>query len=257
MDLTGKVVLIVRGETPLGAGIFSAFAAAGADPVVGAGVASPEEAAALVARCAALRNRVDAAVILPAPFGEAPFLETSENDWRQALQANVAGSLYAAQAVARHMVAQGRGGRIVFVSSVASELAFHATTLMGTVLAAQNTIAQVAAVELGPYGITVNTVAPGWSEGGAGAAFAAPYALDEQAHKAVAANVPLGRLAAPEEIGRACVFLASDAASYISGAYLKVDGGYAITKGEGGTPYPGRPPWPNYNAGYDPASANY
>lgn len=284
MNLTGKSALITRATTPHGRGIAEALADAGADVALAhdretnvdalvvqleqaghravameTGTVTPAGAERLIDDCVSAFDRLNVAVITPQPFQPAPFLDQSEESWKEALNANVAGALYLAQAAARHMATQGAGGRIIFVSTVASEMAFHETSLMGTTLAAVNTIARVAALELGKYGITVNVVAPGWLETDREALhFASPLeATDPSAAEHVTAGIPLGRLGTPEEVGAVCAFLASDAAGYVSGAYISVDGGYTISTSSGGTPYPDRDPWPTFDAGYDPFNADF
>ena len=95
----------------------------------------------------------------------------------------------------------------------------HGASLAGVAGAFLHTIGQVAAVELGPEGTTVNVIAPG---------FVGDARFD--------AGVPLGRAPAPADVAEACAFLASEAAGYISGAILPVDGAFTVTKTEGGSP---------------------
>lgn len=151
----------------------------------------------------------------------APFLDLEQGDWNQEL-AEAREAFMAVQAVARDLVERDAPGRIVLLSSAPSVRAVQGATLQSTAGAFLTTIAQVAAVELGPKGITVNVVAPGWIEGAASDDFVA--------------GIPAGRLAKPEEVGEVCAFLASDAASYVNGAVITVDGGFSITKSAGGSP---------------------
>jgi len=230
---------------------------------------SPQAATGVVESCVARLGGLDIVIIAPQPFSPMPFLEQTEDQWKKAIEANVANALYISQAAARHMVAQGEGGRVIFISAVASEMAFHETSLMGTTLAAVNTLAQVAAIELGQHGITVNAVAPGWLGLGDTSSepapsdsdtlyFAGPFEeMGVDAVRYVTKGIPLGRLGKLEEVAGVCLFLASDAAGYVTGTYIKVDGGYAITKEPGGTPYPGREAWPTFDAGYDPLTADF
>jgi NAD(P)-dependent dehydrogenase (short-subunit alcohol dehydrogenase family) len=225
-----------------------------------ADITRAEEAGQAIEACLEALGSVDIAIVAPRDLAPQPFLEQSEEDWRGALDANVAAALYLSQAAARQMVAQGNGGRIIFISSAASEMAFHETSLAGTTLAAVNTLAQVAAVELGEHNITVNVVAPGWlAAGDSGRVSFAGHemAADPDAQEYLAAGIPAGRAGTVEEVASVCAFLASDAASYVNGAYIKVDGGYPIAKVPGGTPYPGRPPWPSLDTDYDPFTEDY
>ena len=287
MDLTGKKALITGVAGALGQGIAQVIAAAGADLVgvhhdqtaeaevlvarlqetgrrvfqLEADISRPEQAAQLVAQSVAALGQLDIVIILPHPISPKPFMEQVEAEWDNALAVNVAGACYVAQAAARQMVSQGNGGRIIFISSAASEMPFHETSLMGTSLAAVNTIAQVAALELGRYQITVNVVAPGWIEAAgddslhfSGAVLNHPSAEDIDY---ITGGIPLGRVGRAQEVGQVCAFLASEAASYVNGVYLKVDGGYTITKSAGNTPYPGRPAWPTFESGYNPMAADF
>ena len=287
MELSCKCALVYGATTFLGDGVTRSLARAGANIAVahegqearakslvtyasqradGQAVAiemsgnGPEQAGCLISDCVGALGQIDIVILAPSEITPLSFLEQTEEHWRRALETNVAALLYVSQAAARHMVAQGCAGRIVFLSSVASEMAFHETALLGTSLAAINTVAKVAAHELGKHRITVNVVAPGWVSDGTEMYFGAKIESDMDtgaAREYVTGGIPLGRTATVDEIAAVCVFLASDAASYVTGAYIPVDGGYAITKQAGGTPYPGRDPWPNMDANYDPFTAEF
>lgn len=189
------------------------------------GVPEPQRsgiAKALEARGVALvADDADIIVAGTGPGRAAPFLDLEQGDWDQEL-AEAREAFMAVQAIAQDLVERGVPGRIILLSSAPSIRPVHGATLQATTGAFLTTIAQVAAVELGPKGITVNVVAPGWIEGAASDAF-----VD---------GIPAGRLARPEEIGEVCAFLASDAASYVNGAVITVDGGFSITKSAGGSP---------------------
>lgn len=142
-----------------------------------------------------------------------PFLEITPADWEGTI-AGIRDAFLAAQAGAR------RGdARIILVSSAPAVRPVHGASLAATAGAFLHTIGQVAAVELGPDGTTVNVVAPG---------FVGDARFD--------AGVPLGRPPAPQDVAEACAFLASAAAAYVSGAILTVDGAFTVTKTEGGSP---------------------
>jgi len=148
------------------------------------------------------------------------FLDVEQGDW----EATVAGARSAflfAQAEAARLVAAGQPGRIVFLVPTSSVRVVQGASLLSTAGAFLTTTAQVGAVELGPTGVTVNVVACGWAEG----------AADD-----LAAGVPVGRLARPDDVAAAVAFLASEDAAYVNGATLAVDGGYWITKTGGGSP---------------------
>ena len=116
---------------------------------------------ALATQIAAL-GPLHIAVILPGwNVDRRPFMETSIDEWDTALNQNFEQSTYAAQAAARHMITQNKGGRIIFLSSVAALKPLEALSTTGTSLAALHALARMAAVDLAPYRITVNVVAIG------------------------------------------------------------------------------------------------
>jgi NAD(P)-dependent dehydrogenase (short-subunit alcohol dehydrogenase family) len=151
-----------------------------------------------------------------------PFLEMTDDDWHGLLASNLHGYYYGCRAAARQMIKQG-GGRIVNVSSVVeiqpiAELSAYVTA-KGGVLG----LTKVLAVELGPHNITVNALAPGATD--------TPLnqeAYTPQVRKTYNERIPLGHIAAPEEIADALLFLASDASRYVSGVQLAVDGGIVL-----------------------------
>lgn len=155
-----------------------------------------------------------------------PFLEITPDDWDQMLRANLRGSFLVAQAVARTMVSESRGGVIINMSSTNGlgaevDYAHYNAAKAGVVL-----MTMTMAVELGPRGIRVNVVCPG--------SIATPLnrknppvnrAPDDPLTDLARQRIPLGRRGLADEVAAVYAFLASDDASYISGAEIKVDGG--------------------------------
>jgi glucose 1-dehydrogenase len=124
------------------------------------------------------------------------------------------------QRIARHMVSRGIRGSILFNTSSRGRRAYPGDSVYGGLKAALNRGVESLALDLAPYGIRVNAIAPGATvDGPAGAA---------PRYAALAERIPLGRLGRPEDIGQAAVWLASDAASYITGQTLTVDGGLTL-----------------------------
>jgi NAD(P)-dependent dehydrogenase (short-subunit alcohol dehydrogenase family) len=173
------------------------------------------------------------AVFSPGWDGVGEFMDTTPSDWDEAFRQNFERLVYAAQAAARVLVRRGGGGRLIFLSSAFSLMPFLQTSVTGTTLAALGALARMAAVDLGAHGITVNVVARGWVE-----ADGARRDLGAEGRSFVEAGIPLGRIGRAEDVGDVCAFLASDAARYVTGAILPVDGGYTLTRAAGTSPYP-------------------
>lgn len=171
------------------------------------------------------------AILSPDWLDFTEFIEMSDQAWDAAIAANFERLVWSAQAAARHMIAQERGGRILYLSSVASLMPFIGASGMGTTLSTLWGVMKMAAVDLAPYGITVNGIAAGWIE----AEWTRPY-LHEAGRAHVEAGIPLGRIGSPRDIGALAVFLASEAAAYITGALIPVDGGYTLTRSSGTAP---------------------
>lgn len=157
-----------------------------------------------------------------------PVVDVSEAQWRRLLDVNVIGAFNVCQVGARGMVAAGRGGRIVVTSSVHVQMPFAQMSVYGATKSALRAMVDVAAIELAPHGITVNHVGPGWVRSAINDASPALQTDDDVA--ATLALIPANRAAEPREIGRAVAYLASDDAAYVTGEYLRVDGGFVVGK---------------------------
>ena len=152
-----------------------------------------------------------------------PFLEMTDEDWHGLLAANLHGYYYGCRVAARQMIAQGGGGRIVNVTSVVdiqpiAELSAYVTA-KGGILGLTKTLA----VELGPHGITVNALSPGATDTPLN-----QVAYTPEVRRNYNERIPLGHIASAEEVADAIVFLASDAARYVNGHELVVDGGIVL-----------------------------
>jgi NAD(P)-dependent dehydrogenase (short-subunit alcohol dehydrogenase family) len=148
-------------------------------------------------------------------------LETSPEVWREVIDVNLTGAFLGARAAARVM---GPGGRIIFTGSVLGErpskgLAAYSASKAGLV-----GMAKALALDLAPLKITVNVVAPGWFE----SPLAEPWMNNDGLSKAVLSHTALNRWGRSADLAGAFQFLASDAAEFITGTVLNVDGGYLL-----------------------------
>ena len=153
----------------------------------------------------------------------APFLDVDEETWDTVVDLNLKGSYFGAQAAARQMVAQGGGGRIVFSSSVTGTLAIENVSAYAVTKAGLQHMARVLSLELGPHGITVNTLAIGATVNERNLADDPEYA------EHWAGVIPSGRAGTPGDVAAALGFLVSPGATQITGHTLAVDGGWSGT----------------------------
>jgi NAD(P)-dependent dehydrogenase (short-subunit alcohol dehydrogenase family) len=246
MDLSGKIVLVTGAQQGIGRAIALRCAAAGADVAVNwlddegaarniagdiraagrrtlavrADVGRLSEIEAMVAAVEEGLGPVDVLVNNAGVFPRVPFLELGESDWDFVLDVNLKGTCFCAQAVAKRMVAAGRRGAIINLTSGAayrgSPRGAHYCASKGGVVS----LTRQMALELAPYRIRVNAIAPGLTD------TAQPrYGSSEAEIAAMAQTIPLGRIAQPDDIARTAVFLASDEAGFTTGQILHVNGG--------------------------------
>ena len=154
-----------------------------------------------------------------------PLLELDTADVEQVWNVILWGTFHCSQLAARRMVAQGRGGNMVMISSVHAYRAFPNSTAYNGGKAAVNHMALTWAAELAQHRIRVNVIEPGWIDTPGERAFTSEERLREEGGK-----LPLGRLGTPAEIASAVRFLVSEDGSYVTGSILRVDGGIALAR---------------------------
>jgi 2-deoxy-D-gluconate 3-dehydrogenase len=152
----------------------------------------------------------------------APVLEFSEKDWDEVIQINQSAVFFLSQAVARQMVAQGRGGKII---NVASMLSFQGGIRVPSYTASKSAVMGLTRLmgnELAPHRINVNAIAPGYMA----TDNTAPLRADRERSAEILGRIPAGRWGEPEDLQGVVVFLASAASDYVTGYTIAVDGGW-------------------------------
>lgn len=153
-------------------------------------------------------------------FAKTPLLEMNLDEWDDLHRVNARSMVVVMQALAPGMIASGRGGRVVNMASMAAKRGTPGEAAYAASKAAVVALSRIAAMELGPHGITVNSICPGYVLTEMGADTRSP---DQVA--AWTAMSPLGRLGDPADVAAVIAFLASDDGAYITGQALNVTGG--------------------------------
>lgn len=173
---------------------------------------------ALVAETVNRFGGIDILVNNAGIYPNTPFLEMAEEEWDAVMDVNVKGIFNTTQAVARQMEKQGRGGRVINISSGASISGRRGASHYCTSKAAVNMLTKVLAIELTPLGITVNAIAPGL--------ISVPDAdLTDEYRDTLLSGIPAGRIGVPSDIARTVVYLAEPGSDFISGSVFFIDGG--------------------------------
>jgi 2-deoxy-D-gluconate 3-dehydrogenase len=152
----------------------------------------------------------------------APLTKFTEQDWDEVIQINLTALFMLSQAVAKVLIEQGNGGKII---NVASMLSFQGGILVPSYTASKSGVmglTRLMANELAPHKINVNAIAPGYMA----TDNTAPLRADPQRSKAILERIPAGRWGEPEDLKGVVVFLASEASSYMQGYTVAVDGGW-------------------------------
>jgi len=249
-DLSGSVVLVTGAARGIGRACALASAASGADIALGLRDAKGAAGKALVAEIETLGRRAlplqmdvahldqieSAVAAAEAAFGRIDVLvnnagigpenlaeNVKEADFDASVTVNLKGTFFTAQAVGRRMIAR-KSGRIVNMSSQAGQTALKGEAIYCMTKAGIDHLTRCLAYEWAPYNVTVNAVAPTfiWTDG------TRPSFADENFRRKTLAHIPLGRIGEPMDVAGAVLFLASPAASLITGVTLRVDGGWCL-----------------------------
>lgn len=151
-----------------------------------------------------------------------PLADVTEQDYDAVLGLNLRAAVFAAKTISGRMMAEGRAGSIINMSSQMGHVGAANRTIYCASKWALEGFTKALAVELGPQGIRVNTVAPTFIE----TPMTVPFLADPAARQAILSKIKLGRLGAPGDVVGAVVFLASDAAALVTGSAVIVDGGW-------------------------------
>jgi gluconate 5-dehydrogenase len=150
-----------------------------------------------------------------------PLIEVEEEDWDQVLNTNLKGIFLVGQAAAKQMIKQ-RSGKIINISSILGGIGMPFQTSYAASKGGINQLTKVWASELSPYNINVNAIAPAYIK----TPMTGAWLQDEERYKEIVRNTMVNRIGEPEDVAGPVVFLASDAANYITGHILYVDGGW-------------------------------
>lgn len=245
----GKVAIVTGASRGIGRGIALRLAAEGADIIVNyrSHPEEAEEVAALVTehgrralvcqadvadrtaveqmfqRGVAELGRIDIAVANAAVSIREAVIDAEWEHVRRTIEVSQFGVFHACQFAAQQMVRQGSGGKIIIISSVHAEIAVPRSAAYNMAKAAINHLSATLAAELTPHRINVNVINPGWIDTPGEREFASEAEI-----QAGGKRMPWGRLGTPEDIAGVVSFLASDDADYVTGATLRVDGGFKL-----------------------------
>ncbi|WP_261902835.1 2-dehydro-3-deoxy-D-gluconate 5-dehydrogenase KduD [Vibrio fortis] len=244
-NLTGKVAIVTGCNTGLGQGMALGLAQAGCD-IVGVNISEPTETRSLIEaegrkfvdvranlmklddiptvidKAVTELGRIDILVNNAGIIRRNDAIEFTEQDWDDVMDINIKSLFFMSQAVAKQFIAQGEGGKII---NVASMLSFQGGIRVPSYTASKSGVMGVTrlmANEWAKHGINVNAIAPGYMATDNTAALRA----DEKRNSEILERIPAERWGTPQDVAGPVVFLSSDAAAYVNGYTLAVDGGW-------------------------------
>lgn len=242
MRFDGRVCLITGGARGIGAATAEEYIRRGGSVVLGdtraeeldalvarlgprasgfvLDVRDADSCAAFVAHAVATFGGADHLVNSAIRMAPGPLLDLAPDDFRALLEVGLTGTFLASQAFARWVIADGRPGSIVNLSSIGGRFPYSGAGAYSTVKGGTILLSQQMALEWAPSGIRVNAVAPGHTETPLTA-----YLQDPEIKRARSEATPLGRVGLPEDIAAGILYLLSDDASYVTASVLDIDGG--------------------------------